>query len=98
MTVIHPQLACSHRLPTRHSADVELLDAMQVGERKGKALPFLGADQLIDVNGVNRLVALVIATTVAQGFPASGQAREKELGHGFHSSSPIGGPLWAAKR
>jgi hypothetical protein len=44
---------------------VELLDAVQVGERKGKALPFRGADQLIDVNGMNRLVALLIATTVA---------------------------------
>ena len=65
LAVIHPQLARSHRLAARYRGDVELLDAMQIGERKGKALPFLGADQLIDVNGMNRLVALLIATTVA---------------------------------
>ena len=65
LAVIHPQLARSHRLAARYRGDVELLDAMQIGERNGKALPFPGADQLIDVNGMNRLVALLIATTVA---------------------------------
>jgi hypothetical protein len=98
LAVIHPQLACAHRLAARYRGDVELLDAMQGGERKGKALSFLGADQLIDVNGVNRLVALLIATTVAEGFPASGQAREKEVCHGFHSSHPRRCPRCAAKR
>jgi hypothetical protein len=88
LTVIHPQLACSQRLAARYSGDVELLEAMQVGERKGKALPFVGVDQLIDVDGMNRLVARLIATTVAQGFPASGQAGEKEVCHGFDSFTP----------
>jgi hypothetical protein len=65
VAVIHPQLACSHRLAARDRGDVELLDATQVGERKGPALPLRGADQVIDVNGMNRLVAVLIATTVA---------------------------------
>jgi hypothetical protein len=86
---IHAQLACSHRLPARHRGDVEVLDAVQVGERKGEARPSLGADPLIDLDGTDgRRVARRMARSVAKGFPASGQGRQKGVGHGFRSSSP----------
>jgi hypothetical protein len=57
--------------PTRDGGDMEMLDAMQVGQRKGKPLALFGRDKLIDIDRMNRLIALVIATTVAKGLPAS---------------------------
>ena len=63
---------------------MQLLNAMQVCEGKRKALPFLGTDELIDVNRMNRLIALLIATTVAKGLPASGDTREKHISHDGH--------------
>ena len=63
---------------------MQLLNAMQVCEGKRKALPFLGTDELIDVNRMNRLIALVIATTVAKGLPASGDTCEKHIRHDGH--------------
>lgn len=62
---------------------MELLDAMQVAEGKRKALPFLGTDELIDVHGMNGLIALVMATTVAKWLPASGETREEYTSHAF---------------
>jgi hypothetical protein len=56
---------------TRDGGDVEMLDAMQVGQRKGKPLALFGRDKLIDIDRMNRLIALAIATTVAERFPAS---------------------------
>jgi hypothetical protein len=50
---------------------MEMLDAMQVGQRKGKPLALFGRDKLIDIDRMNRLIALAIATTVAKRFPAS---------------------------
>lgn len=73
---------------------MELLDAMQVRQRKGKPLPFLGADGLIDVNRMNRLIALLIATTVAKRLPASGQTCEKHIGHRYQSSEPLRCLCW----
>ena len=60
---------------------MELLDAMQVCEREREALAFLGSDELVHVHGMNGLIALSIATTVAQGLPASGEAGEEDIGH-----------------
>jgi hypothetical protein len=53
---------------------MQLLDAMQVGQRKGKPFSVFGCDcdEDIDVDCVNGLIALLIATTVAKGFPVSG--------------------------
>jgi hypothetical protein len=53
---------------------MEVLDAVQVGQRKGKAFPFFRRDKFIDIDRVNRLVAVAIATTVAKGLPASSEA------------------------
>ena len=81
---------------------MQLLDAMQVGQGKGKPFSVCGCDEVIDVDGVNRLIALLIATTVAKRLPASGQAGEKNISHegysgwcmatavGLRYSSPIG--------
>jgi hypothetical protein len=57
--------------PTRDGGDMEMLDAVQVGQRKGKPLALFGRDKLIDIDRMNRLIALAIATTVAKRFPAS---------------------------
>ena len=64
---------------------MQLLDAMQVGQRKGKPFSVFGCDEDIDVDGVNRLIALLIATTVAKRLPASGQAGEKNISHESYS-------------
>jgi hypothetical protein len=61
-----------HGRPTGNGGNVEVLDAMQVRQRKGKAFPLFGCDELIDVDRMNRLLALTIATTVAKRLPASG--------------------------
>jgi hypothetical protein len=68
---------------------MEMLDAMQVGQRKGKPLSLFGRDQLIDIDRMNRLIALAIATTVAKRFPASSYTGEKNIRH-------IGHPCGAA--
>jgi hypothetical protein len=60
---------------------VELLNAMEIAKGKGKALPFLGANHLIDIHGMNRLVARLIATTVAKWLPASGKTGEEYISH-----------------
>ena len=81
---------------------MQLLDTIQVGQRKGKPFSVFGCDEDIDVDGVNGLIALLIATTVAKRLPASGQAGEKNISHegyswwciaavvGLRYSSPIG--------
>jgi hypothetical protein len=63
-----------------------VLDAMQVGQRKGKTFSLFGRDKLIDVDRMNRLLTLVIATTVAKGLPTSGETREKDISHDSLSS------------
>jgi hypothetical protein len=65
---------------------MQVLDAMQVGQGKGEAFALFGRDKLIDVDRMNRLLALVIATTVAKGLPASGETREKDIGHDSYPS------------
>lgn len=63
---------------------MQVLDTMQVGQRKGKAFSFFGRDKLIDIDRMNRLLTLVIATTVAKGLPASGKTGEKNISHDSH--------------
>jgi len=60
---------------------MEVLDPMQVGQRKGKPFSLFRRDKIIDVNRMNRLITGLIATTVAQRFPASGEAGEKDVSH-----------------
>lgn len=49
-------------------------DPMEVGQRKGKAFSLFRRDKVIDIYRMNRLITMLIATTVAQGFIASGEA------------------------
>lgn len=63
---------------------MQVLDAMQVGQRKSEAFSLLGRDELIHIDCMNRLLTLDIATTVAKGFPASGKTGEKDIGHDRH--------------
>lgn len=60
-----------YELPDRHRSDVQPLDAVEVFEGEREALAFVGGEELIDVYRVNRLIALVVATTVAERVPAS---------------------------
>jgi len=55
---------------------------MQMAERKGETLALVGGEELIDIDGVNRLITVVVATTVAQWLPASRQAGQEEVSHG----------------
>jgi hypothetical protein len=61
-----------------------VLDAVHVGQRKSKSFPFFGCDKFIDVDSMNRLITGLIATTVAQRFPASGEAGQKDVSHEAH--------------
>jgi hypothetical protein len=60
---------------------MEVLDAMQVGQGKGKAFSLLGRNEFIDIDRLNRLIARLIATTVAKRFPASGKTGQKDISH-----------------
>jgi hypothetical protein len=84
LAVVHVELVHMHDLPAGNRSDMEVLDAMQVGQRKGKAFSFFGRDKLIDIDRMNRLLTLVIATTVAKGLPASGKTGEKDISHDCH--------------
>ena len=84
LAIIHVELVHMHDLPAGNRSDMEVLDAMQVGQRKGKTLSFFGRDQLIDIDRMNRLLTLVIATTVAKGLPTSSKTGEKNISHDSH--------------
>jgi hypothetical protein len=60
---------------------MEVLDAMQIGQRKGKPFSFFGCDELIDIDRVNGLLACLIATTVAKRLPASRETSQKDISH-----------------
>jgi hypothetical protein len=66
----------------RPRGDVEVLETMQLAERKGETLALVGGEELIDIDGMNRLITVVVATTVAQGLPASREAGQEEVSHG----------------
>jgi hypothetical protein len=63
---------------------MEVLDAMQVRQRKSKTFPLFGSDKFIDIDRVNWLIALSIATTVAKGLPASSKTGKKDVSHDGH--------------
>jgi hypothetical protein len=60
-------------------------NAMQVGHGDGKPLAVFGCDEDIDIDGVNGLIALLIATTVANRLRASGEIGRKDISQGGHS-------------
>jgi hypothetical protein len=66
---------------------MQVPDTMQVVQRKGKPFSLFWGNQFIDVDGVNRLITLAIATTVAKKLPASGETSEKDLSHTSRSLS-----------
>jgi hypothetical protein len=84
LAIIHVELVEVGDPSTGDGGDMQVLDAMQVGQRKGKAFSFFGRDKLIDIDRMNRLLTLVIATTVAKGLPASGKTGEKDVSHDSH--------------
>lgn len=65
---------------------MEMLDPMEVSQRKGKPFSLFRCDELIDINRVNGLITAWIATTVAQGFVASSEAGQKDISHHDHPS------------
>jgi hypothetical protein len=85
LAVVHVQPVRVHSFPAGHWGHMEVLDAMQVGQRKGKAFSLIGRNEFIDIDRVNGLTARLIATTVAERFPASGEAGEKDISHNGHS-------------
>jgi hypothetical protein len=84
LAVVHVELVHINDLPAGNGGNMQVLDTMQVGQRKGKAFSFFGRDKLIDIDRMNRLLTLVIATTVAKGLPASGKTGEKNISHDSH--------------
>jgi hypothetical protein len=84
LAVVHVELVHINDLPAGSGGDMQMLDAMQVGQRKGKAFSLFGCNELIDVDRVNRLLTFIIATTVAKGLPASGKTGEKDVSHDSH--------------
>jgi hypothetical protein len=81
LTVIHLQLPHVHGLSPGHRCHVQLLEAMQVGEREREAFALRRRNQLVHVYGMNGLIARLIATTVAQGLPASGETGKEDICH-----------------
>jgi hypothetical protein len=81
LTVIHVCSARVHDLPSGDGGDMEVLDAMQVGQRKGKPFSFFGCDELIDIDRMNGLLTCLIATTVAKRLPASRETSQKDVSH-----------------
>jgi hypothetical protein len=76
---------------------MELLDPMHIRQRKGEAFPLFRRDERIDIDGVNRLIAVCIATTVAKGLPPSGETRQEHIGHDSSSFSRDPGQRLAAR-
>ena len=66
--------------------NMKVLDTMQVSQRKGKLLSFFGCDERIDLTRVNWLLTFPLATTVAMGLPASGEAGKEDFSHHCHPS------------
>jgi hypothetical protein len=84
LAVVHVELVQVNDLPAGSRCDMQVLDAVQVGQCKGKAFALFRGDKLIDIDRMNRLLTLVIATTVAKGLPASGKTGEKDISHDIH--------------
>ena len=84
LAVVHVQPARVYGLSTRDGLHMQVGDPMQVGQRKGKAFPLVRRDKLIDIDRMNRLLTLVIATTVAKGLPASGETGQEDVSHTRH--------------
>ncbi|MGH8071548.1 MAG: hypothetical protein ACRERE_41215 [Candidatus Entotheonellia bacterium] len=86
LAIVHAQVTYFERLSAWHRAHMEVLDPVQICECEGKPPTLRGADELLDVNRMNRLIACLIATTVAQWLPASGKTGQEYLGHVFLSA------------
>ena len=86
LAVVHVQLVRIHGIAARDGVHMEVLDPMEVAQRKGKAFSLFRRDKVIDINRMNRLITGLIATTVAQWFIASGEAGQKNVGHHDHPS------------
>ena len=102
LAVVHVQLVRVHGLPTGDGLHVEVLDPMEIGQCKGKSFSLFGRDKVIDVDSMNRLITRVIATTVAQWFPASREAGQEDISHHDHlcmSRMPAmtGIPVWTIR-
>jgi hypothetical protein len=63
---------------------MQMLDPMQAGQGKGKPFSLLGRNELIHIDRMNRLLTLIIATTVAKGLPASGETGQEDVSHIRH--------------
>jgi hypothetical protein len=84
LAVVHVELVHINDLSAGSGGDMQMLDAMQVGQCKSEPFSLLGGDELIDIDRMNRLLTFVIATTVAKGLPASGKTGEKNISHDSH--------------
>jgi hypothetical protein len=87
LAIIRVELVQVGDSSTRDGGDMEVLDAMQVSQRKGKAFSLFGCNELIDVDRVNRLLPFPVATTVAKGLPTSGETGKKDVSHHCQPSS-----------
>ena len=84
LAVVHVELVHINSLPAWSGGDMQMLDPMHVGQGKGKPFSLLGRNELIHIDRMNRLLTLVIATTVAKGLPASGETGEEDVSHASH--------------
>jgi hypothetical protein len=87
LAIIHVKLVQVGDPSSGDGGDMQVLDAMQVGQCKGKSFSLFGCNELIDVDRVNRLLTFPVATTVAKGLPTSGETGKKDVRHHCHSSS-----------
>lgn len=102
LAVVHVQLARIGSVLARDGLHVEVLDPVEVGQCESESFSFFGRNKVIDVDGVNRLITRLIATTVAQWFPASREAGQEDISHHDHlcmSRMPAmtGIPVWTIR-
>jgi hypothetical protein len=72
LTISQARLVRAHDCPTGGRGHMQELDTVHIGQCRSMIRPLVDCDELIDIDRVNRLVALWIATTVAMRLPTSG--------------------------
>ena len=69
-----------HHGPMR-DADRTALDSRHVRQRQARRRMYFRRHAYVDIDGVNQVIAVAVATPVATGFPASREREPPHMGH-----------------
>jgi hypothetical protein len=87
LAIIHVELVQVGDLVPGDAGDMDVLEAMQLGQHTGKTFSLFWCKALINVRHMNRPLTFLLATTVAKGLADSGEIGRKELRHHCHPNS-----------